>query len=65
MDINTPSAQLASAVVVVDSVRDEEEAPLVIDNISMDEDEDEDDTQQYLNTGAYDDGVLMAQQYEY
>ena len=28
-------------------------------------DEDEDGTLQYLNTGAYDDGGLMAQQYEY
>ena len=28
-------------------------------------DEDDDDTQQYVSTGAYDDGGLMAQQYEY
>ena len=48
-----------------DSGRGEEEAPLVADDVAIDEDEDDDDTQQYLNTGAYDDGGLMAQQYEY
>ena len=65
MNINTPPTQLASAVVLGDSGRGEEEAPLVADDVAIDEDEDDDDTQQYLNTGAYDDGGLMAQQYEY
>ena len=65
MNINTAPTQLASPVVPGDSGRGEEEAPLVADDIAIDEDEDDDDTQQYLNTGAYDDGGLMAQQYEY
>ena len=76
MNINTSPTQLASAVVLGDSGRGEEEAPLVADEVTaveeamhdidaIDEDEDDDDTLQYLNTGAYDDGGLMAQQYEY
>jgi hypothetical protein len=59
-----------------DSGRGEEEGPLVADDVAaieevmhdidaIDEDEDDNDTLQYLNTGAYDDGGLMAQQYEY
>ena len=57
MNINTPPTQLASAVVLGDSGRGEEEAPLVADDVSRDEDEDEDDddNQQYLNTGSYED----------
>ena len=37
-----------------DSGRGEEEAPLVAGNVTIDEDEDDDDTLQYLNTRAYD-----------
>lgn len=36
-----------------DRVGGEEEAPLVIGDVTIDEDEDDDDTQQYVNTGAY------------
>ena len=36
-----------------DSVGGEEEAPLVVGDVAIDEDEDDDDTQQYVNTGAY------------
>ena len=54
MNINTPPTQLASAVVLGDSGRGEEVAPLVAGDVAIDEDEDEDDNQQYLNTGAYD-----------
>ena len=62
MNISTPPIQLASPVVLGDSGLGEEEAPpLVADNIAIDEDEDDDDTQKYLNTGAIDDGGLMAQ----
>ena len=67
MNTNTPPTQLASPV-----VPGEEEAPLVADDVAVVEeamhdaiDEDDDDPLQYLNTGAYDDGGLMAQQYEY
>lgn len=74
MNINTPLTQLASLVVSGDSGRGEEEAPLVADDVAATKeamhdidaiDEDDDDTLQYLNNGAYDDGGLMAQQYEY
>ena len=70
MNINTPPTQLVSPVVPGDSGRGEEEAPLVTDDVAAAEeamhdidaiDEDDDDTLQYLNTGAYDDGGLMAQ----
>jgi hypothetical protein len=70
MNTNTPPTQLASHVVPGDSGRREEKAPLVDDDIpaveeamhdAMDKD---DDPLQYLNTGAYDDGGLMAQQYD-
>jgi hypothetical protein len=70
MNINTPPTQLASPDVPCDSGRGEEEAPLVADDVAaveeamhdaMDED---DDPLRYLNTGAYDDGGLMAQQYD-
>ena len=53
MNINTPPTQLASAVVLGDSGRGEQEAPLVAGDIAIDEDEDDDGTQQYVNTGAY------------
>ena len=53
MNINTSPTQLASAVVLGDSGRGEEEDPLVADDVTIDEDEDEDDTQQYVNTGTY------------
>ena len=65
MNINTPPTQLATAVVLGDSGRGEEEAPLVADDVAIDEDEDDDDTQHYLNTGATYEGGSMAQQYEY
>ena len=74
MNINTPPTQLPSPVVPGDSGRGEEEAPLVADDVAAVKeamhdidaiDEDDDDTLQYLNTGAYDDEGLMAQQYEY
>ena len=55
-----------------DSGQREEETPLVVDDVTAVEeamhdaiDEDDYDTLQYLNTGAYDDRGLMAQQYEY
>ena len=51
MNINTPPTQLASGVGLGDSGRGEEEAPLVAGDVAIDEDED--DTQQYVNTGAY------------
>ena len=53
MNINTPPTQLASGVGLGDSVRGKEEAPLVADDVAMDEDEDDDGTQQYVYTGAY------------
>ena len=74
MNINTPPTQLALHVVPGDSRWGEEEAPLVADDVAVAEetmhdidaiDEDGDDTLQYLNTRAYDDGGLMARQYEY
>ena len=42
MNINTPPTQLASGVGLGDSGRGKEEAPLVADDIAMDEDEDDD-----------------------
>src|SRR4051812_37577498 len=67
MNINTPTTQLASPVVPSDSGRGEEVAPLVAKAVAANEeamhdidaiyvDEDDDDTQQYLNTGTYDNG---------
>ena len=53
MNINTSPTQLVSAVMLGDSGGGEEEAPLVAGDVAIDEDEDEDDTQQYVNTGAY------------
>ena len=53
MNINTSPTQLASAVVLGDSGGGEEKAPLVAGDVTIDEDEDEDDTQQYVNTSAY------------
>lgn len=53
MNINTPPTQLASGVGLRDSGRGKEEAPLVADDVAMDEDEDDDGTQQYVYTGAY------------
>ena len=45
MNISTLSTKLASPVVLGDSGLGEEEAPLVSDDIAVDEDEDDDDTQ--------------------
>ena len=45
MNINTPPTQLASGVRLGDSGRGKEEAPLVTDDVAMDEDEDDDGTQ--------------------
>ena len=45
MNINTSPTQLASAVVLGDSGGGEEEAPLVVCDVAIDEDEDDDDTQ--------------------
>ena len=45
MNISTPPIQLASPVVLGDSGLGEEEAPLVVDDVAIDEDEDDDDTQ--------------------
>ena len=42
MNINTPPTQLSSGVGLGDSGRGKEEAPLVADDIAMDEDEDDD-----------------------
>ncbi len=53
MNINTSPTQLASGVGLGDSGRVKEEAPLVADDVAMDEDEDDDGTQQYVYTGAY------------
>ena len=53
MNINTSPTQLASAVVLGDSGGGEEKAPLVAGDVAIDEDEDDDGTQQYVNTGAY------------
>ena len=41
MNINTPPTQLASGVGLGDSGRGKEEAPLVADDVAMDEDEDD------------------------
>ena len=51
MNINTSPTQLASAAVL--GGRGEEEPPLVAGDIAVDEDDYDDDTQQYVNTGAY------------
>ena len=53
MNINTPPTQLASGVGLGDSGWGKEEAPLVVDDVAMDEDEDDDGTQQYVYIGAY------------
>ena len=52
MNINTPPTQLASGVGLGDSGRGKEEAPLVADDVAMDEDEDDDGAEQYVYTGA-------------
>ena len=47
--------RLSEDPLIQDSLRrGEEEAPLVADDVTIDVDEDDNDTQQYLNTGAYD-----------
>ena len=48
MNINTPPTQLASGVGLGDSGRGKEEAPLVADNVAMDEDEDDGGAEQYV-----------------
>ena len=53
MNINTPPTQLASGVGLGDSGQGKEEAPLVADDVAMDEDEDDDGAEQYVYTGAY------------
>ena len=54
MNINTPPTQLASGVGLGDSGRGKEEAPLVADDVAMDEDEDDDGAaEQYVYTGAF------------
>ena len=53
MNINTPPTQLVSAVMLGDSGRGEEEAPIVAGDVPIDEDEDDDGTQQYVYTGVY------------
>ena len=45
MNISTPPTQLMSHVMLGDSGLGEEEAPLVADDVAIDEDEDDDDTQ--------------------
>ena len=50
MNINTPPTQLASGVRLGDSGRGKEEAPLVADDVAMDEDDD--GAEQYVYTGA-------------
>ena len=52
MNINTPPTQLASGVGLGDSGQGKEEAPLVADDVTMDEDEDDDGAEQYVYTGA-------------
>ena len=52
MNINTPPTQLASGVGLGDSGRGKEEAPLVADDVAMDEDEDDDGAEQYVYTSA-------------
>ena len=53
MNINTPATQLASGVGLGDSGWGKQVAPLVTDDVAMDEDEDDDGTQQYVYTGGY------------
>ena len=70
MKITTPPTQLVVPVVPADSGRREEEAPLVADDVAavkeaMDDVMDEDDDPlRFINTSGYDDGGLMAQQYD-
>ena len=53
MNINTPPTQLASGVGLGDSGWGKEEAPLVADDVAMDEDEDDDGAaEQYVYNGA-------------
>ena len=52
MNINTPPTQLASGVGLGDRGRGKEEAPLVANDVAMDEDEDDDGAEQYVYTGA-------------
>ena len=53
MNINTPPTQLSSGVGLGDSGRGKEEAPLVADDVAMDEDEDDDGAaEQYVYNGA-------------
>ena len=52
MNINTPPTQLASGVGLGDSGRGKQVAPLVADDVAVDEDEDDDGTEQYVYTGA-------------
>ena len=53
MNINTPPTQLASGVGLGDSGRGKQVAPLVTDDVAMDEDEDDDGAaEQYVYTGA-------------
>ena len=48
MNINTPPTQLASGVGLGDSGQGKEDAPLVADDVAMDEDEDDDGAEQYV-----------------
>ena len=52
MNINTPPTQLASGVGLGGSGRGKEEAPLVADDVTMDEDEDDGGAEQYVYSGA-------------
>ena len=52
MNINTPPTLLASGVGLGDSGLGKGEAPLVADDIAMDEDEDDGGAEQYVYTGA-------------
>ena len=52
MIINTPPTQLALGVGLGDRGWGKEEAPLVADDVAMDEDEDDDGAEQYVYTGA-------------
>ena len=64
-DTNTPPIQLASPV-----MPGEEESLLVADDVTVVEEamhdaiDEDDDPLQYLNISSYDDGGLMAQQYD-
>ena len=49
---HTPPTQLVSGVGLGDRGRGKEEAPLVADDVAMDEDEDDDGAKQYVYTGA-------------